>query len=110
MNIYILTYVQHYVLTAAQLTCVLEKNGTDSRHIISCMRNTGNASYMLLHTKLMAVNRLQFVKSSFGGQLPQYFHQTNGTSFNAPNFNDLNKEERSRYVSKLKSSVLMRNN
>jgi alpha-1,2-mannosyltransferase len=50
-------------------------------------------THYFLHEKY----RLRFVKSSFGGQLPQYFHP-NGTSFNAPHFNDLNKEEPTRYV------------
>jgi len=42
--------------------------------------------------------RLQFVKSSFGGQLPQYFSEVNGTRIILPNFNDRNLEEPSRYV------------
>jgi hypothetical protein len=61
------------------------------------MRNTGKES-ITIPEQSFNDSRLRFVKSSFGGQLPQYFHP-NGTSFNAPNFNDLNKEEPTRYVS-----------
>eukprot|EP00455_Lapot_gusevi_P029798 TRINITY_DN3193_c0_g2_i5.p1 TRINITY_DN3193_c0_g2~~TRINITY_DN3193_c0_g2_i5.p1 ORF type:complete len:209 (+),score=64.21 TRINITY_DN3193_c0_g2_i5:45-629(+) len=43
-------------------------------------------------------NRISFLESEFRGQLPQPFAAENGTSVELPNFNDLNKEERSRYV------------
>jgi alpha-1,2-mannosyltransferase len=43
--------------------------------------------------------RLSFIKSDFGGQLPQYFPiGPNATRIIQPNFNDHNKEEPSRYV------------
>ncbi|KAK0171720.1 hypothetical protein PV328_005138 [Microctonus aethiopoides] len=42
--------------------------------------------------------RLQYLQSEFKGQLPQAFAlDINGTSIVQPNFNDLNKEEPSRY-------------
>jgi len=42
--------------------------------------------------------RLGFLKSAFGGQLPQPFNATIGTSGWAPGFNDVNAEETDRYV------------
>ena len=45
--------------------------------------------------------QLAFVKSSFGGLLPQHFLPlvNNGTHVVRPNFNDINKEVKDRYVS-----------
>lgn len=45
------------------------------------------------------ISKLQFVKDNFHGQLPQHFRSVNGT-FESPlqPFNDLNKEEISRYI------------
>ena len=43
--------------------------------------------------------QLRFVKSAFGGQLPQPFAKENGTSRIPTGFNNLNKEEIDRYVS-----------
>ena len=45
--------------------------------------------------------KVLFLRSDFGGQLPQYYlpHAANGTSVSRSNFNDLNKEETDRYAS-----------
>lgn len=44
--------------------------------------------------------KLQYLKSEFKGQLPQPFlDHKNATSVVQSHFNDLNKEETSRYVS-----------
>lgn len=43
--------------------------------------------------------KLQYLESDFKGQLPQpYLDHENATSIIQPNFNDMNKEEPSRYV------------
>lgn len=42
---------------------------------------------------------LRFIKSGFTGQLPQPFSAEHGTWGTQPGFNDLNREENSRYVS-----------
>jgi alpha-1,2-mannosyltransferase len=41
---------------------------------------------------------LGFLKSGFGGELPQYFQAQYGTDKIPPHFNDRNAEEMSRYV------------
>ena len=43
--------------------------------------------------------QLRFLKSAFGGQLPQPFSKVNGTSRMPTGFNNQNKEETDRYVS-----------
>lgn len=50
------------------------------------------------HYFLPSNARLGFIRSSFRGQLPQYYAEINGTRVILPNFNDQNKEETSRYV------------
>lgn len=51
------------------------------------------------HYFLPSNYRLGFIKSDFGGQLPQYFQSgPNATRVTPPNFNDHNREEPSRYV------------
>jgi alpha-1,2-mannosyltransferase len=41
---------------------------------------------------------LQFVQSGFNGQLPKPYAKNNGTWIIPTDFNDLNKQEMSRYV------------
>ena len=48
--------------------------------------------------------QLRFVKSEFGGQLPQPFSKVNGTSQIPSGFNNMNREETDRYVSYLNDS------
>lgn len=49
-------------------------------------------------TDLNAHAELRFLKSNFGGQLPQPFLVVNGTSAPRSGFNDVNAEEMDRYV------------
>lgn len=53
--------------------------------------------------------RLQYLKSEFGGQLPQpYSEDPNGTNIIPQNFNDMNREEPSRYVSTTQIIIKLR--
>jgi hypothetical protein len=55
--------------------------------------------YKMPSPALMPRTTLEFIKSDFAGQLPGKFSHEYGTSASPPHFNDMNKEEFSRYVS-----------
>ncbi|KAF4520183.1 hypothetical protein B566_EDAN003895 [Ephemera danica] len=52
--------------------------------------------------------QLKYLESEFRGQLPQLFQPgSNGTSIEPPNFNDMNREEPSRYFQKSQCDYLV---
>jgi alpha-1,2-mannosyltransferase len=52
-------------------------------------------------------SQLGFLKSGFGGQLPQSYLPWEGTSAPRSNFNDLNREEKDRYVNYLSCDFIV---